>query len=60
MLKFLATNENAKIITSKEPIYNHGKVVEKSSGKLLFATSRHRNTRKNELEVDQSEYSVER
>ena len=43
MLKFLATTENAKTIKSEEPIYNRGKVVEKSSGKLLFAISRHRN-----------------
>ena len=42
MLKFLATTENEKIIKSEEPIYNRGKVVKKSSGKLLFAISRHR------------------
>ena len=45
MLKFLATTEYAKKVTSEEPIYNRGKVVKKSSGKLLFAFSRHRNTR---------------
>ena len=44
MLKFLATTENIKIITSEEPICNRGKVVGKSSGKLLFAISRHTNT----------------
>ena len=45
MLKFLATTENTKIITSEEPIYSRGKMVKKSSGKLLFAISRHGNTR---------------
>ena len=77
MLKFLATTKNAKIKTSEEPINNRGKVVEKSSRKLLFAISRHRKTRelsclvwnrrqsdyeqrRNGLEVDQSEPSVER
>ena len=45
MLKFLATTENKKIITPGELIYNRGKVVEKSSEKLLFAISRHKNTR---------------
>ena len=45
MLKFLATIEKTKLIKAEEPIYNRGKVVEKSSGKLLFAISRHINTR---------------
>ena len=44
MLKFLATTEKAKIIRSEEPINNHGEVVKKSSGKLLFEISRHKNT----------------
>ena len=43
MLKFLAPTENEKIIKSEEPIDNRGKVVGKSSGKLLFAFSRHKN-----------------
>ena len=43
MLKFLATTENAKLIKSKEPIYNRGKMVEKNSMKFLFAISRHKN-----------------
>ena len=42
MPKFLATIENTKIIKAEEPIYNRGKVVKKSSGKLVFAISRHR------------------
>ena len=43
MLKFFAIIENAIIIKSEEPIYNRCKVVKKSSGKLLFAISSHRN-----------------
>ena len=43
MLYFLATTEIEKIIKSGELIQNRGKVVKKSSGKLLFAISRHRN-----------------
>ena len=45
MLEFLATTENIRNIISEEAIYNRGKVVKKSSGKLLFAISRHKNRR---------------
>ena len=44
MLKFLATTENTKLLTSEEPIDKRGKVVGKCSAKLLFAISRHINT----------------
>ena len=40
MLNFLAKTENLRYRRSEQPIYNRGKVVEKSSGKLLFAISR--------------------
>ena len=42
MLKFLATTENIRKIRSEQPIYNRGKVLEKSSGKMLFAISRYK------------------
>ena len=45
MLKFLAINENTKIKKSEEPVYNREKMIKRSSGKFLFAISRHRNTR---------------
>ena len=35
-LKFLATTENIRKIRSEQPIYNRGKVLEKSSGKNYF------------------------
>ena len=38
MLKFLATTENIRKIRSEQPIYNRGKVLEKSSGNLLLAS----------------------
>ena len=42
MLKFLAKTENLRNRRSEHPIYNRGKVLEKSSGKLLFAISRYK------------------
>ena len=42
MLNFLAKTENLRNTRSKQPIYNRGKVLEKSSGKLLFAISRYK------------------
>ena len=42
MLNFLAKNENLRKTRSEQPIYNHGKVLDKSSGKLLFAISRNK------------------
>ena len=42
MLKFFAITENIRKIRSEQPIYNRGKVLEISSGKLLFAISRYK------------------
>ena len=42
MLNFLPETENLRNRRSEHPIYNCGKVLEKSSGKLLFATSRYK------------------
>ena len=42
MLKYLATNENIRKIRSEQLNYNCGKVLEKSSGNLLFAISRYK------------------
>ena len=42
MLNFLAKTENFRNRRSEQPIYNRGKVLEKSSGKLLFAISRYK------------------
>ena len=42
ILNFLATTENLKNARSEQPNYNRGKVVEKSSGKLLFAIFRYK------------------
>ena len=41
MLNFLATTENLRNIRSEQPNDNRGKVVKKSSGKLLLAISRY-------------------
>ena len=42
MLNFLAKTENLRSTRSEQPIYNRGKVLEKSSVKLLFAVSRYK------------------
>ena len=42
MLKIVATTECIGKIRSEQLIYNRGKVLEKSSGKLLFAISRYK------------------
>ena len=42
MLNFLAKTENLRNARSEQPIYNRGKVLEKSSGKLLFVISRYK------------------
>ena len=42
MLNFLAKTENLRNPRSEPPNYNRGKVVEKSSGKLLFAIFRYK------------------
>ena len=42
MLNFLAKTENLRNPRSEQPSDNRGKVVEKSSGKLLFAISRYK------------------
>ena len=42
MLNFLAKTRNLRKRRSEHPIYNRGKVLEKSSGKLLFAISRYK------------------
>ena len=42
MLNFLAKTENLRNARSEQPIYNRGKVLEKSSGKFLFAISRYK------------------
>ena len=44
MLNFLATTENLRNTRSEQPNYNRGKVIKKSSGKLLFAISRQKIT----------------
>ena len=49
MLNFLATTENLRNIKSKQPNYNRRKVIEKSSGKLLFAISKHKSHTRVEL-----------
>ena len=41
MLNFFEKTENLINTRSEPPNYNRGKVVEKSSGKLLFAISRY-------------------
>ena len=41
MLNFLAKTENLRNTRLEQPSDNRGKVVEKSSGKLLFAISRY-------------------
>ena len=41
MLSFLATTENLINIRSEQPNYKRGKMVKKSSGKLLLAISRY-------------------
>ena len=41
-LKYLATTENIREIRSEQLNYNCGKVLEKSSGNLLFAISRYK------------------
>ena len=46
MLNFLAKTENLRNTRSKQPIYNRGKVLEKSSGILLFAISRYKSNEK--------------
>ena len=43
VLKFLATTENLRNTRSEQSNYNRGKVIKKSSGKLLFAIYRHKN-----------------
>ena len=42
MLNFLAKTENLRNRRREHPIYNRWKVLEKSSGKLLFAISGYR------------------
>ena len=42
MLNFLAKTENIRNTRSEQPNYNRGKVLEKCSGKLLFAISRYK------------------
>ena len=42
MLSFLAKAENLRNTRSEQPKNNRGKVLEKSSGKLLFAISRYK------------------
>ena len=50
MLNFLAITENLRNAKrSEQPNYNRGKVVEKSSRKLLFAISKHKNYTRVEL-----------
>ena len=49
MLNFLATTENLRYARSEQLNYNRGKIVEKSSGKLLFAISRYKNHTRVEL-----------
>ena len=49
MLDFLATTEKPRNARGEQPNYNQGKVVEKSSGKLLFAISRYKNHTRVEL-----------
>ena len=49
MLNFLATTANLRNARSEQPNYNRGKVVEKSSGKLLFAISSYKNYTRVEL-----------
>ena len=42
MLNFLAKTENLRKAKSEPPNYSRGKVVKKSSGKLLLAISRYK------------------
>ena len=42
MLDFLAKTENLRKTSSEQPIYNRRKVLEKSSGKMIFAISRYK------------------
>ena len=42
MLNFLAETKNLRNRKSEHPIYNRGKLIEKNSGKLLFAISRYK------------------
>ena len=49
MFNFHATTENLRNARSEHPNYNRGKVVEKSSGKLLFKISRYKNHTRVEL-----------
>ena len=42
MLNFLEKTENLKNTRSEQPNYNRGKIVEKSSGKLLLAIFRYK------------------
>ena len=57
MLNFLAKTENLRNTRSERPNEKRGKVVEFSSGKLLFAISVLKNI---DIQLDQSEPSVER
>ena len=52
MLKFLVTTENIRKIRSEQPNYNRGKVLEKSSGKLLFAISRYKSNESRAVQSD--------
>ena len=49
VLIFLATTESLRNTRSEQSSYNRGKVIKKSSGKLLFAISRHKNHTRVEL-----------
>ena len=49
MLNFLKTTKNLSNARSEQPNYIPRKVVEKSSGKSLFAISRHKNHARVEL-----------
>ena len=55
MLNFLATTENLRNSRSERPNYNRGKVIEKSSGKLLFAISSQKNHTRVELSYPEQE-----
>ena len=59
MLKCLATTENIRKIRSEDSNYKRGKVVKNSSGKLQEAEN-NREGKESEIQVDQSEPSVER
>ena len=49
MLNFLATTENLRNARSEQPNFNRGKLIKKSSRKLLFAISRYKNHTRVEL-----------